>query len=296
MQSGPWRSRAFVSVAKGGDETDLLESALARAIDAARATWPELAVDDLAFVRYLAERTPEGGEPCAHVASLHVADLYLACACAAGDPRALASFERRYSGEIDVALSRTGTPQHVADEARQALRQRLFVIEDGKRGKIADYSGSGPLGGWLRVAVVRMASNLRRSERSRDAIEENAPPATIASYDPELLAIRRRFGDAFNGAFREAFMGLRPDERTMLRLFYVDALNIAKIGDLLGVSRATVGRMMIAARGQMMETTLLLLRERLRVSAEELESLLGVVRSKLEVSLGALLGDQAGAA
>jgi hypothetical protein len=41
----------------------------------------------------------------------------------------------------------------------------------------------------------------------------------------------------------------------------------------------------------MMEVTLSLLRARLKVTPEELESLLGTVRSKLEVSLGALLNE-----
>jgi hypothetical protein len=47
---------------------------------------------------------------------------------------------------------------------------------------------------------------------------------------------------------------------------------------------------MITARARLHEETLRLLGESLRVTPAELESLLAVVRSKLDVSLGALLG------
>jgi hypothetical protein len=48
---------------------------------------------------------------------------------------------------------------------------------------------------------------------------------------------------------------------------------------------------MIAGRAQVLEETLRLLGERLPATPTELESLLGIVRSKLDVSLGALVGE-----
>jgi hypothetical protein len=47
---------------------------------------------------------------------------------------------------------------------------------------------------------------------------------------------------------------------------------------------------MISARARLRAETLRLLGESLQASPAELESLLGVVRSKLDVSLGGLLG------
>jgi RNA polymerase sigma-70 factor (ECF subfamily) len=141
------------------------------------------------------------------------------------------------------------------------------------------------------VAAIRAAKDLRRDEATRAAVaEEGGPPAAIPSVDPELAAIQRRHGDDFNRALHGAFASLTAEERTVLRLYFVDGLNIDRIGGALGLSRATVGRRMITARTRLHEETLRLLGESLRVTPQELESLLAVVRSKLEVSLGALLG------
>jgi hypothetical protein len=52
---------------------------------------------------------------------------------------------------------------------------------------------------------------------------------------------------------------------------------------------------MVSGREKVLEETLRLLGERIQASPAELRSLLGAVRSKLDVSLGALLGKAAGA-
>ena len=49
---------------------------------------------------------------------------------------------------------------------------------------------------------------------------------------------------------------------------------------------------MLAAREKLLEDTLALLRQRLGLSHQELQSLLGALRSKLDVSLHALLREQ----
>jgi RNA polymerase sigma-70 factor (ECF subfamily) len=71
----------------------------------------------------------------------------------------------------------------------------------------------------------------------------------------------------------------------------VDGLNLERIGVALGLSRATVGRRMIAARERLLAETLRLLGDRIQATPSEVKSLLGVLRSKIEVSLGALLDD-----
>ena len=60
--------------------------------DAARATEPAARVDDLAGA----------------LDELNVSDLYLACGCALGDPRALAAFEDAMFREVDAAIAAQG--------------------------------------------------------------------------------------------------------------------------------------------------------------------------------------------
>jgi RNA polymerase sigma-70 factor (ECF subfamily) len=266
------------------------ERVLREMLAVARAAWPAIVVSDEAYVRHVAERASKGEG--ARPQDLHAADVYLACACAAGDPQAIAALDRAFFPEVLAVLARSGVPRAVADEAVQRLRERLFVAADGKRAKIADYSGRGPLAGWLRVAATRAAKDLRRDEATRAAAtgRDAGPPASIPSVDPELAVIQRRYGDAFNRAFRDAFASLTAEERSVLRLHFVDGLNIDRIGGALGLSRATVGRRMIGARARLHAETLRLLGASLRATPAELESLLAVVRSKLDVSLGGLLG------
>lgn len=265
-----------------------LDASLGRLVDAGRAAWKDAAIDAPAFVRYVAARSP-GATP-AHLDRLQAADLYLACACAAGDAASLAALDRRYLAPLPQILARKGTALDVAEEVVQALRERLFVGAGGARARIVDYDGRGSLAGWLRVAAIRAASNARRDEAHRHGVAEDAAsPALMTAVDPELALIKRRYGEAFQAALRDAFAALAPEERNVLRLHFLDGLNLDAIGRALGMSRATVGRRMIAGRARVLDETLRLLGERLPASPAELQSLLAIVRSKLDVSLGALM-------
>ena len=167
---------------------------------------------------------------------------------------------------------------------RQLIRERLFV-----EGKITGYSGRGPLAAWLRVVTLRVASDLRSRERPHAEIAD--VPGT--AIDPELGIIQRRYGGAFRTALRDALAGLDAEERSLLRLHYLDGLNIERIGVVFQVSRATIGRRMIAVRERIIEDTYRLLRERLKITPGELESLLRVVRSDLAISLSGVLAEAA---
>lgn len=249
-----------------------------------REAWPGIEVDDEAFARWVAARTPPGGE----AAALCLDDLYLAHACAQGDPRALARFDERFLAALPAVLHRH--PPAVVDEVRQLLRERLFVAP---RPRIADYSGRGSLAAWVRVVALRLAANLRRGERDHEPLPDDDVPAALPALDPELALIRARCGEVFGAAFRDAFATLSVRERTALRLHFLDGLSLERVGAALGVSRATGARWILAGRERLGAELVRLLGERLRCERAELESLLGVVRSKLDLSLGALLREPA---
>ena len=283
---------AFASSKPEVTADEALESALARMLAEGREAWPALEVEGAAFARYVAARAPGGA---ARLADLHAADLFLAHACATGDARALAALERRYLAELPALLARGGMPRADAEDTAQALRARLFTGPDGAHApKILEYSGRGSLAAWLRVAGTRLASNAARgAARAARRATEAAPPPGLSAMDPELLAVRRRYGPAFDAAIREGFAALSAEERNVLRLHFVDGLNLDRIGVALGLSRATVGRRMVAARARVLDTTLRVLGERLGATPTELESLLGAVRSTLELSFEGLMREAA---
>jgi RNA polymerase sigma-70 factor (ECF subfamily) len=268
---------------------EAFEDLLSRLLAAARAAWPTVSLPGEAFVRLLGERAARAGA--APLERLHTSDLFLAGACAAGDPAALTALEQSLLAPLPAILVRSGVAKDVAEEAVQGLRERLLVDKPGAPAKIAEYDGRGPLAGFLRVAAVRAASNARRDESNRATlVRANGAGPSLVAVDPELQMVQQRYGAVFQQALADAFAVLSEEERNTLRLYFQEGLNLDGIGRLLGLSRATIGRRMISGREKVLEETLRLLGERIKASPEELRSLLGAVRSKLDVSLGALLG------
>ena len=250
--------------------------------DSARAAWPLLKLDADAFQRFL--RTRAAGS------RLHAADLYLAAACLAGEAAAIEAFDRLFLSPLPQQLTRRGVTPELGEETAQGLRVRLLV---GQAPQLQDYDGRGPLGAWVRVVAARTASNARRDEAHRAHLAQNATPPG-ATIDPELALIQRRYGAVFEAAVRDAFGTLDAEERTALRLSYADGLNLDGVALALGVSRATAGRRVLSGREKVRDETLKLLQARIQATPTELASLLGVVRSKLELSLGALTSSWGG--
>jgi RNA polymerase sigma-70 factor, ECF subfamily len=247
---------------------------------AGRAAWPGLHVelDDLkAFVRSTGAQTGD-------LERLHAADIYLACACSKGDPPALAAFEANYMVQVPSFLLGKGSPSFV-DEVAQQLRERLLVSQPGRPAQIGAYSGRGSLGSWLRIAALRTAANLRRHDRAENAAGTAAADVQLPRSDAELTLIKARYRSAFEAALSDALSALDTERRVLLRLHFLDGLSIDRLGAMFGIHRATAARRLAAAREALLLTTKKRVRERLRIGHRDLESLMGLVRSQLDVSL-----------
>jgi RNA polymerase sigma-70 factor (ECF subfamily) len=246
-------------------------------ITTCRVALPELDVDPSAFVAYVRERCPDG------VATPHAVDLYLAFACREGQPRALQVFDRTFGTELDRALR--GRDTRAAEDAKQILRQRLFV---GPPPKIAAYSGHGPLKRWLRVVARRILLEVvENREPIADEWEIAALP--VAGDDPELAYFKARYRADYKHAFETALAALDPRARTVLAQYHVDGLTVDQLGALYAVHRATASRWVTEAQKQVGQRTLALLRERLGLSPEDLGGVTRLVRSQLTLSLSRLL-------
>lgn len=285
--------QAFVHAA-GGD-VEVLGARLVAMVEAARAAWPGVDVAPDAFVAFVAERVViEPGAGAAAVGEaidrLRTADLWLACSCSQRDAAGLAAFERAYGGDVDAALAALGTPAHVAEEARQVVRTRLFVAAPGAEPVIARYGGRGDLRAWVRATTVRAAIDLIRCARREVPSDDEALDAPIPATDPELARLRERYGEAFKQAFGEAFAALTKRDRTLLRYRYVDELDIDGIGAVYRVHRSTAARWLQRIRDELLDATRARLAERLAVSTDELDSILRFIGSELDVSISSVLG------
>lgn len=257
--------------------------ATADATARARAAWPGIDVSDDRFGAWLTARVDRALPPADALAALQVSDLYLACACAAGDATALARFDAELLTQVPRFVARLGRAVDVA-EVQQQLRERLFC---GATPRIVEYTGRGPLVAWLRVAAVRTALNEQRRQSPGDGEDGASLPAALD--DPELTLLGARYRDAFTDAVREALDALDERPRVLLKLHLVDGVTLPRLAGMYAVDRATVVRWLAQAREAVRTAAFAALRARVGGSEAELHSVLTVLRSRLDVSLGGLL-------
>jgi RNA polymerase sigma-70 factor (ECF subfamily) len=284
--------RASSSGIERAEARDALEAALVTVVERAQAEWPSLSVDVVAWARHLGAHASAQIGAEVWLSTAPVADLYVAFACASGDAEAMAVLERRHFGGVRAALASARVAPSDVEEVLGLLRARLFVGSGGAPPRIATYSGRGPVAGWLKVAAVRLAVDEFRStkaspERSVDAevLERLAP----ASTEPELAYLRARYQAAFEDALKQALTALTPQQRTLLRLYYVDGVGVEKLGTMSGVHGSTISRWIARARGTLLREARRLVGAALAISDSEYESLLRVVRSGLHLSLARFL-------
>ena len=220
-----------------------------------------------------------------HQVVLHPADLELAVACAAGDASALSVFYDRYRNHIVAVVRRMRVPEAMIDDIAQLVAERLFVARAGVRPKIADYDGRGSLASWLRVVSVRVALNALRGGNGRQLPLDDAVLSRLtASKDPALELIKCAYRDDFAAAFRSALAELPARSQNLLRHHLIDLLAPEQIGRLYRVHRTTAMRWLDTARELLIKKTREHLSARLALNAAELDSLLHVMSSQLELT------------
>lgn len=274
-----WSGR--VDEAATGPLHGLLEERVRRA----RGAWPSIALEPTVFAAFLGERAAAESSATVAIEALHTDDLYLTCACAHGIPAAIRALDERFLSRLPLYLSQLSPTPVLLDDVRQALSERLLVEQPPR---IAQYRGHGALDGWLRVAAARIALDVLGAQKQREGPDETA--VALAGNDLELDAIKSRYRRDFNQALRDAFAALSPRDRNLIRFYYVDRLPLQRIGAVYDVHHTTVMRWITAAQRSVLEQTRALLIARLRLSAEECDSLLRLVNSQLELTLRSLIG------
>jgi len=265
-------------------------AALARA----HAAWPSDWMPPVTFIEHLRARLPAERDPAEAVNELAVEDLYLAFACALGVTPAIEAFTRDFLGEVDAHVARFDGSSAFKDEVRQVLATRLLVAEPGATPTIADYAGRAPLSAWLRVAAIRAALNLLRGTTNDDAerAAEREVTELADAADLELDVIRARYRPIFEAAITRALAALPVRDRTILRLRLVEGVEVDRIATMYGVHRTTVTRWLADSRTTLFNDIRRILIDELGATDTEFDSLVGLVRSHLHVSLVRLLRER----
>lgn len=264
-----------------------LEDAIASAVARARSAWKAVSVPDERFATFLGGRIAA-----ADLETARVADLWAACACGTGDGKAIAEVEARYFPDVDAALGKMGLSADRIGEVKQGLRKVLFVGDPdvGTAPRITEYRGTGDLRAWLRVTAMRAALKLLRKEGRETPTDDALLEARAQQDDPELAYMKAAYRAAFKVAFQEALESLLPRERTLLKQQVVDGLGIDELAPLYQVHRATAARWVQSAREKLLVRTRRTFMLNARISSDECESIMRLVRSQLDMSLHRRLG------
>lgn len=231
----------------------LAPAVLARAFERARAE--QWGLDLAAFSRVIeasAARAAADDGPAfdadRYVESLHLDELALAAACAAGHERAWDHFVREYRPALYRAAAAID-----ADRGREMADEfyaELFGVTDtaGERRSLFRYfHGRSKLATWLRAVLAqRHVDGLRARRRLTPLPDDDllpaAPPA--ASSAPE----HARFARLIELVFTAAVAALADRDRLRLSLYYVQDLTLAQIGRLLREHEGTVSRHLTRTR------------------------------------------------
>ena len=252
----------------------------------------------LAYPRLLAASGPEDAALRAHVdAALaagalpaHADELVLAWAVARGEPTAVRAFETTILPELDLAARKLDRAPAFVDELRQAVRIRLIVGEANQPPRIAGYRGTGPLRGWVAVAALRVGLNLKRTAHRAHAGEDVLVDLIDREPDPELRHLKTLYRAELRAALTAALAALPDRERAVLRLRFVDGLELAQIARLYQTHPSTISRWVTAAVENVGAGARAGLIARLAVTADTANSVARMVASNLDLSIARLLG------
>jgi RNA polymerase sigma-70 factor (ECF subfamily) len=222
----------------------------------------------------------------------HAGELALAWAVGRGDAEALRRFDREILPEADAAARKIDRSPAFADEVRQAVRVRL-VVGDGAEPRILAYRGTGPLRAWVAVAALRVALNAKRAARRAPgggaADDDLLADVVDREPDPELRHLKTLYRAELREALTAALAQLADRPRALLRLRFVDGLELAHIGRLYRVHESTASRWVSQAVADVAADARRRLVERLAVAPSAADSVARMVASQLDLSIGRLL-------
>jgi RNA polymerase sigma-70 factor (ECF subfamily) len=208
-------------------------------------------------------------------------DLFLVAGVLERVPRAFGHFDECLTAAASVATRIDRDPSFI-DEVAQEMRLKLLT---GDGAKLWTFSGTGALIDWLRVVATRVALNLKRADRSKP--EEDLPEAVLTGQ--EAAQFRHWYLADLHAALEVGFRRLTPRERTLLRLHFIDRLNIERIGVLYRVNRATVARWLVAIRTRLFNEVREELASKHGLDTADVKSLYRIMQQDVHVTMSRLL-------
>lgn len=199
-------------------------------------------------------RFAEALEPSAQRArdldALHLEDLALACACAAGDEDAWEHFvleQRPLLYRAADALEPGGGARDLAD----SLYAELFGLRDheGERQSLFRFfHGRSSLTTWLRAVLAQRYVDRLRANRRLDELPAEDSLEALRAHTPAVQRERYRHVDLIRQTLARAMANLPARDRLRLACYYAQDLTLAQTGRVLGEHEATCSRHLARTR------------------------------------------------
>jgi RNA polymerase sigma-70 factor (ECF subfamily) len=192
-----------------------------------------------------AQRKPER-----YLASLHLEDLALACACATGHEPAWEHFIREHRPILYRAADAL-VPGGAAREIADSLYGELYGMteKEGERRSLFRYfHGRSSLGTWLRAVLAQRVVDGVRAHRRLDPLPEDDAVGGVPQVTVEPDPDQPKFVALVQQALATAMAALGPRDRLRLGFYYAQELTLAQTGRLMGEHEATVSRQLARTR------------------------------------------------
>jgi RNA polymerase sigma factor (sigma-70 family) len=237
---------------------------------------------DASADRVFAGTLPSSRELERHLQSLHLEDLAIAIACAAGDETAWEHIVREQRPLLYRAADAID-PSGGARELADSLYADLYGLEDrdGKRQSLFRYfHGRSSLTTWLRAVLAQRYIDRLRAQRRLESLPDEESPGALASRPVPADPDRPRYVGLIAQALGRAVSRLDARDRLRLGCYYAQEMTLAQIGRLLREHEATASRCLARTR------------RRLRQDVEQqLRTLAGLTDVQITECFRSVMGD-----
>jgi RNA polymerase sigma-70 factor, ECF subfamily len=279
---------AFREVTGAAAASPDVDRRVAEAIAAARAAHPDLDLPDADVSRFLAERYP-GGDLLDYLDRIDPAELYLVCACLAGNPAALSRFDREYLTEVRTGASRLRPTPDELDDITQQVRAALLAPRDDQPPRLATMTARGDLKALIRLMALRTGISLRRKHHRELPTDTAILDLAGPDDSPSLVFARQQHRDLFSRALEQALDRLDPRTRSALKLHCLDGVPLAQLATMYNVDRSTITRWLARARTDILTHTRRTLAAEANIPTDHFDSFVDLLRSNFDLSLQRML-------
>ncbi len=228
-----------------------------------------LSLERSATKRFAGESAP-GQKLEGYLTGLHVEDLALATACAAGCESAWEHFfatYRQYLYSAAAAITRRSASDPYAREFADSLYATLYGRETtiGRVSLFNHFHGRSKLSTWLRAVLAQRYIDILRQEKRLEGLQDEEgfdkvlPPKQKADWEPADPG-RSRYLHLLADALKQAISSLDRLDRTRLLSYYLKDLTLAEIGKALNEHEATVSRKLERIRKELKDKVIAILK------------------------------------